>query len=247
MARGTFLSQVPPVTLRLMIATAVVTLGCVVAAHAGVPQLLEAFVYQPGAVVPGLRFWKLLSAVFVTGTDPMGFLFGLIALYFLGGWFERSFGSRRFLRFFVLSAIGASLLPLSISVFSPSVRAYPYFGNWPVFEALTVALGLLQPRAQVYFYMIIPVTARQLMLLSWGLIALFIVFDGGVTPYLCAIGGIGSGFVLTLGKDMARGPRRWWLRLQAARLERHLKKRAAHLRVVPPLASEADDKKTYLH
>ncbi len=242
MARRFSLSFIPPITLRLMIATAVATIGAVVANNFGLPQILQALVLQPVEVVPGLKLWKLLSYVFVTGLDPISFLFDLLVLYFFAGWFERSFGPRRFLQFFFLSAAGAALLPLAISPFSPSVASYPYLGAWSVFEALTVAMGMLQPGAQVYFYMVLPVTARQLMFLSWGLIALFIVFGHGVVPYLTAIGGIGMGFALTLG---SREPRRWWLRFQAARMERQLKRRAAHLRVIPKNGEEKSDK--YLH
>jgi membrane associated rhomboid family serine protease len=237
-----FLGSVPPVTLRLLIATALATIGCVVANNFGVPQLLEAFVFRPLDVVPHFKVWKLLSYAFVTGLDPIGFLFDLLVLYFFGSWFERSFGSKRFVSFFVLSAAGAALLPLGIGLFSQSVATYPYLGSWPVFEALTVALGMLQPSAQVYFYMVLPVTARQLMFLSWGLIALFMVFFHSPIPYLTAIGGVGMGFVLTLGVN---GPRRWWLRLQSARLERQLRRRAQHLRVVPK--NGEDKKNNYLH
>ena len=241
-----FLSFIPPITLRLMIATAVVTIGGVVARNFGLPQVLEAMSFQPMEVIPGLKLWKLLSYVFVTGVDPLGFLFDLVVLYFFGGWFERAFGPRRFVRFFFLSAAGAALLPLAISPFSNSfsmsVATYPYIGAWSVFEALTVAMGMLQPGAKVYFYMVLPVTARQLMFLSWGLIALFMVFFHGVVPYLTAIGGIGMGFALTLG---SREPRRWWLRFQAARMERQLKRRASHLRVIPKNGEEKNDK--FLH
>jgi membrane associated rhomboid family serine protease len=242
MAHPRFLSSIPPITLRLMIATSVVTIGAVVANNFGLPQVLQALSYQAVEVVPGLKVWKLLTYVFVTGLDPISFLFDLLVLYFFAGWFERSFGPRRFLRFFLLSAAGAALLPLALSPFSVSVATYPYLGAWSVFEALTVAMGMLQPGAQVYFYMVLPVTARQLMFLSWGLIALFIVFFHGVVPYLTAIGGIGMGFALTLG---SREPRRWWLRFQAARLERQLKRRAQHLRVIPKNGEDKNDK--YLH
>ncbi len=242
MARSRFLSSIPPITLRLMIATAVVTIGAVVANNFGLPQVLQTMSFQAVEVVPGLKVWKLLTYVFVTGLDPIGFLFNLVALYFFAGWFERSFGPRRFVRFFLFSAAGAALLPLALSPFSVSIATYPYLGAWSVFEALTVAMGMLQPGAQVYFYMVLPVTARQLMFLSWGLIALFIVFFHGVVPYLTAVGGIGMGFVLTLGSGE---PRRWWLRFQAARLERLLKRRAQHLRVIPKNGEDKSDK--YLH
>jgi membrane associated rhomboid family serine protease len=201
-------------------------------------------VYRPEDVVPGLKVWKLLTYLFILGSDPLGFIFGLLVLYFFGGWFERSWGSRRFLRFFLISGAGAALLPLAVSFFSPRVASATYFGSWAVLEALTVAMGLLQPRMQVYFYFVIPLTARQLMFISWGLLGLFVIFNASVVPYLPAIGGILMGLILTLG---TQGPRRLWIRFEAARIERQLRRRARHLTVVPPPSREKDDKKTYLH
>ena len=48
-----------------------------------------------------------MTYVFVTGLDPISFLFDLLVLYFFAGWFERSFGAKRFVRFFFLAAVGA--------------------------------------------------------------------------------------------------------------------------------------------
>jgi membrane associated rhomboid family serine protease len=242
--RRNLLGAIPPITLQLMVATAGATLICVLLQNFGIPQVLDAFIYRPEDVVPGLKIWKLLTYLFILGSDPIGFIFGLMVLYFFGGWFERAWGSRRFLRFFLISGAGAALLPLAVSFFSPRVAATAYFGSWAVLEALTVAMGMLQPQMQVYFYFVIPLTARQLMFISWGLLGLFVVFAGSVVPYLPAIGGVGVGLILTLG---TQGPRRLWIRFQAARIERSLKRRARHLRVLPPPARDKDDKKTYLH
>jgi membrane associated rhomboid family serine protease len=226
-----------------MIATAGATLICVILANFGIPQVLDAFIYRPEDVVPGFKVWKLLTYLFILGSDPLGFIFGLMVLYFFGGWFERAWGSRRFLRFFLIAGAGAALLPLVVSFFSERVAATAYFGSWSVLEALTVAMGMLQPQMQVYFYFVIPLTARQLMFISWGLLGLFVVFHGSVVPYLPAIGGVAMGLLLTLG---TQGPRRIWIRFQAARIERQLKRRARHLSVVPP-PPKKEDKKTYLH
>ncbi len=243
-ARRNPFGAIPPITLQLLIATAGATLLCVILSNFGMPQVADAFVLRAHDVIPGLKVWKLLTYLFVLGADPIGFIFGLLVLYFFGGWFERSWGSQRFMRFFLISGAGAALLPLALSPLSPRIAGAEYFGNWAVLEALTVAMGMLQPEMKVYIYFVLPVTARQLMFGSWGLIVLFMVFNASVVPYLTAIGGVGMGLLLTLG---AQGPRRLWIRFQAARIERQLRHRARHLKVVPPPARDGEDKKTYLH
>jgi membrane associated rhomboid family serine protease len=242
--RRNLFGAVPPITLQLMIATGGATLLCVILANFGIPQVYDAFVYRPHEVIPGLKLWKLLTYLFVLGGDPIGFLIGLVVLYFFGAWFERSWGSQRYMRFFLISGAGAALLPLAVSAFSERVAGTTYYGNWAVLQALTVAMGMLQPEAKVYFYFVLPISARQLMYLSWGLIGLFIVFNASVVPYLPAIGGVVMGLLLTVG---AQGPRRLWLRFQAARIERQLRRRSSHLKVVPPPSRDGEDKKTYLH
>ncbi len=231
------LASVPPVTLRLVVATGVTTLLCVVTSHLGHEEVLEAFLLRPYQVIPGLRVWKLVSYLFVSGLDPIDFLVSLAVLYFFGAWFERSWGPRRFLFFYVASGAGAALGTTIVGLFSSAVARSPYFGIWPVMEALTVALGVLEPNSEVYFYFLLPVKARLLMFLSWGLLLLFIVFSGSPVPYVAAAFGAVMGLALTLG---AGGPRRALLRLRAAWIERQLARRSRHLKVVRPEDEQKD-------
>ncbi len=240
-----FARGVPPITLRLLVACGVTTLVCVIASHLGAPQLLEAFVLRPAEVVPGLRVWKLLSYALIAGIDPLDFLLNLLVLYFFGAWFERSWGPRRFLWFVTLSAAGAAAVAVLVGLVSPAVAGYPYAGIWPIMEALTVAMGLLDGDSQVYFYLLFPMKARTMMYASWGLIALYAIFSGGLVPFVTVLGGVGMGLALSLG---AGGPRRLWLRIRAGQIERQLKRRARHLSVVPPPSRDQDGgPKTYLH
>ncbi len=241
-----FLARVPPTTLKLLIATGVTTLACVIAGHLGFPQLLEAFTLQPSDVIPGWKAWKLLSYVLVAGLDPLSFVLNLLFLYFFASWFEQMWGPRRFIKFYAFSAGGAALFVVLLGLVWPAVAVTPYLGIWPVMEALTVAMGMLQPNMVINFYMIFPLRAKTMMYLSWGLLALFVVFHGTIVPFLDVIGGIGMGFALTVG---ANGPRRLWLSFRAAQIERQLRRRAGHLKVVPPPERKEPerDPKTYLH
>jgi membrane associated rhomboid family serine protease len=239
-----FMARVPPTTLKLLIATGVTTLTCVVALNFGYPQLAQAFVLQPGQVLPGLKVWKLLSYMLFEGTEPIGFLIDLVVLYFFAAWFEQSWGPKRFITFYAIAGGGSAVLVVLLGLVSPTVAAQPYFGIWPVLEALTVAMGMLEPNTQISFYMLFPMRARVMMYLSWGLIALFVVFHGTVVPYLTVLGGVGVGLALSIG---ANGPRRLWLNFRAAQIERQLRRKSGHLKVVPPPERKEADPKTYLH
>lgn len=239
-----FLARVPPTTLKLLIATGVTTLACVIAMHLGYPLVLEAFILQPDQVLPGLKVWKLLSYLLVAGLDPLSFILNLLFLYFFAGWFEQMWGPRRFIKFYAFAGGGAALTVVLLGLLWPAVAASQYLGIWPVMEALTVAMGMLQPNMVINFYMVFPLRARTMMYLSWGLIALYIAFHGSVVPFLDVIGGVGMGFALTVG---ANGPRRLWLNFRAAQIERQLRRKSGHLKVVPPPERKEADPKTYLH
>jgi membrane associated rhomboid family serine protease len=243
---GGWLGRVPPITLRLVIATLVATLLCIIAANAGAPDVLSAFLLQPEEVIHRFKVWKLLSYLFVQGGDPIGFLFGLLVLYFFGSWFERRWGPKRFLTFFLASGAGAGALVVLAGLLSERVSQFPYSGNWAAIEALTVAMGLGEPDAEIYLYMLFPVKARTLMFGSWVLLGLFMVFAGTPVPYLNAMGGVVMGLALTVGSG---GARKIWLRFQVSRIERSVRRRARHLKVVPPAERPSEDsgKKTYLH
>jgi membrane associated rhomboid family serine protease len=239
-----FLARVPPTTLKLIVATGVTTLACVIALNFGHPQLAEAFLLRPADVLPGLKVWKILSYMLFEGTEPLQFLIDLVVLYFFAAWFEQTWGPRRFITFYAIAGAGSALLVVLLGLVSHTVAAQPYFGIWPVMEALTVAMGMLEPNMQINFYMIFPMRARTMMFLSWGLVALLIVFNGSIVPYLAVIGGIGMGLALSLG---ANGPRRLWLSFRAAQIERQLRRKSGHLKVVPPPERKEADPKTYLH
>jgi membrane associated rhomboid family serine protease len=242
---GGLLRRIPPTTLRLMIATVVATLLGVIARNAGRPEVLDAFLLRPREVVPGLRVWQLLSYLFIQGTGAIDLLLGLLVLYFFGSWFERRWGSRRFLFFFVASGAGAGAFVVLLGLLSSRIASEPYYGIWAVAEALTVALGVSEPDTEIYLYLMFPMKARNLMFASWVLLGLFAVFAGSPIPYLNAIGGAAMGGVLTAGFG---GPRQAWLRFRASRIERELRRRARHLKVVPPTKGDVEgDKKTYLH
>jgi membrane associated rhomboid family serine protease len=102
--------------------------------------------------------------------DFFGLLFGSLWLWWVGGTLERSWGRKRFTRFFIAMII----LP-SISLFIGSVLLKSLgisflgsfdtqlFGLWTPIAGLTVAWSLLNPEQIIRIYFVIPVKAKYLM------------------------------------------------------------------------------------
>src|SRR3954447_15100977 len=71
---------------------------------------------------PGLfrgEVWQPVTALFVH-FDPIGFLFNMVGLWFVGAFIEREHGTRRFLALFFASGILANLAIAGLSYRGPT-------------------------------------------------------------------------------------------------------------------------------
>ena len=80
------------------------------ALFAGAPSGLELYSYNN----PQFRVWQIITSVFLHA-DWVHLALNMLALWSFGRVLERVWGGRRFLQFFLLCGIGASLLHLSVN------------------------------------------------------------------------------------------------------------------------------------
>src|SRR6476661_8893228 len=74
------------------------------------------------AIGPGLLHgepWQALTSLFVH-FDPLGFIFNLIGLWFVGAFIERTQGTRRFVTLFFTAGILANVAIAVVSEFRPA-------------------------------------------------------------------------------------------------------------------------------
>jgi membrane associated rhomboid family serine protease len=171
------------------------------------------------AVLAG-QVWRIATYPLVH-TSAFGLIVSAIVLFLFGRFFETQWGSRDYLRFFVVSAVGAALLAIPISF---AVRWLLNFndvamaaGPGPIFDAMLMAMALTLPNSNVLLGFVLPVRARNLVYVLLGIEVISAVMNGAATLSV-TLGGLAMGYLLVTGnwrigrvvaRQMAkRGPRR---------------------------------------
>jgi len=173
----------PVVKQLLILNTAIFILLALLSVYA--PRLAQITVVLFGVVpvdtVFSLRLWQPLTYLFLHA----GFwhlFFNMFALWMFGTPLERDWGGRRFLRYYLLTGVGAGVLNVAVSLIwgGPSATI-PTIGASGAIYGLLLAFGLLYPRQPILIWFVLPVPA-------W----LFVSIYGGIT-FLSALQGPGSG------------------------------------------------------
>jgi len=172
----TFGGRVPPAVGGLIVATALASLGGVVAERSGAHVLAE-LALVPSALLGG-ELWRLVTWPLVE-TDPLSLLFAGLTLYWFGRDLCLAWGPRRFLLTFfgVAAAAGLVTTLLGVLAFGGLLGAV-YAGSWAVLSALVIAWATLFPERQILLMFALPMSGRALLWVTVGITLLYAVFGG---------------------------------------------------------------------
>jgi|APTNR8051073442_1049403.scaffolds.fasta_scaffold02490_10 rhomboid family protein len=134
--------------------------------------------------------WQLLTFQFMHA-DIWHLFFNMFAIWMFGIELENSWGSRRFLFYYLLTGIGAGLVQLAISA-GPTIGA-----SGGVFGVL-LAFGMMNPDRKIFIFPIfIPIKAKYFVMIYAGL-ELFLGITGSSdgVAHLAHVGGAVAGFLL---------------------------------------------------
>ncbi|NOK34926.1 DUF1751 domain-containing protein [Corallococcus exercitus] len=174
--------------------------------------------------VLGLRVWQLFTYAFVA-TDALGIIFGGIIIWSIGGFLESTWGSRRLLMASVGITVLAGLITVLLSLVMPMANLYA--GGTVMTTVLWVAYGLVIGRGQTNFWGI-PLTGNWFAAIGAGFTVLRLLTAPAwqvMAPELISL-------VLIFAYVRGASPKRLMLQLQHWRLQRQLRDRSKHLRVV---------------
>ncbi|MGA9120682.1 MAG: rhomboid family intramembrane serine protease [Bacteroidota bacterium] len=156
--------------------------------------------------------WQLLTYMFMHG----GFwhlFFNMLALWMFGMELENTWGSRKFLIFYLICGLGAGITNLLVA---PLVgQAAPTIGASGAVFGVLIAFGMLFPDRPIYLYFLLPVKAKYFIAVYIGL-ELFYGVTGTAdgVAHFAHLGGAVVGFVYLLN-DMNLLPfRRWFSALR---------------------------------
>jgi rhomboid family protein len=164
-----------------------------------VPQISLYLALVPAAVVERLFIWQPLTYMFVHA-GLFHILFNMLALWMFGTDLERAWGSRFFVRYYLVTGIGAAAVTILLSLaplpFASVFYYAPTVGASGAIYGVLLAYGLTYPNRPVYLYLLFPIPARVFVLIM-GAIALFssVSGGGGNIAHSAHLGGLVVGYV----------------------------------------------------
>ena len=177
------------------------------------PMIEAHLVLGPGFLAG--EVWQALTSLFVN-VNPLGFLFNLIGLWFIGAMIEQIQGTRRFVTVFLAAGVLANLAIAVVWRLRPFAPPIYDDGCWNSVLALYVVFGRIHGRTQTRVLGGLFLQARTLAIIfvAWSALANLARLDwGGLAGTLVAAGiGYLGGTRGGLGEA--------WAALKARRLRR---------------------------
>ncbi len=157
-----------------------------------------------GFSVPGFltRPWTVVTYMFVHGGFMHVFM-NMLALFFFGPPLEQKWGSRFFLRFYLVTGLGAAAFSVLLySLTGPTIMV----GASGAIFGILVAFALNWPDAKIFLYFVFPVPAKWFVA-ALGAFTLLSTVQGSAdgVAHWAHLGGLVTGFVyLRFGERIGR-------------------------------------------
>lgn len=196
----------------------------------------------PADVFARWQLWQPLTYIFLHG-GVMHLLFNMLALFMFGSALERTWGTREFLRYYLVCGVGAGLVHWLVSMSSP----VPVIGASGAVFGLLLAFGLLFPEQIILLWGIAPIKAKYFVL-GYGLLELLAATSGpqGGVARFAHLGGLVTGFLYLksetllwpVKRRLGRVRRTLAARSESADAERRERRQAEIDRILEKIQSE---------
>lgn len=172
------------------------------------PSLNQFFIYYfaliPSFVVKRFFIWQLATYLFLHG-GIWHILFNMLALWMFGSDLETTWGTRRFLRYYFFTGIGAGLCVVALNYFfsNPNV---PTIGASGAIYGILMAWAVLWPDRIILFSFLFPMKVKYFVMI-FGAIELLNSFNvnSGVSSF-AHLGGMAVGYLfLKMPRTRGRG------------------------------------------
>lgn len=187
---GSFASRggIPPGVKWLLIVQGAIflTLFLSQAFHLGIGEYSYYLSLVPELVVKGLAFWQLVTYSFMH-YEPMHFVFNGLTLWFMGTALENIWGTKRFLQFYFICAVGGGILGVLFGFLTGDTKT-PTVGSSGAGFGLLVAFGVLFAEQTIVFF-IFPLKAKYAAMILCA-VQFLLVLTPSRTAYSVHIGGI---------------------------------------------------------
>lgn len=150
---------------------------------------------MPSKILAGQNTWTVITNIFMHAS-PTHLFMNMLSLMFLGGFLERILGRRRFIVFYILSGIFASLFFVFMAlVFRSELNSLAVGASGAIF-GIAGLLAVLTPRLPVYILFIpiaVPMWFASILILA--IMWLFSVVGGLPIGNTAHLGGLIAGVI----------------------------------------------------
>jgi len=205
-----FGSPLTPIVKKLLIISVVVFLLQAIVGR----QMDLIFGLVPVLVWHKYFLWQLGTYIFLHG-DFFHLLFNLFALWMFGCELERSWGSKLFLKYFLVTGIGAAICTVLITPGLP----VPTIGMSGAIYGILLAYGWSFPNRLIYIYFLFPIKAKYFVMI-FGAIELFSSLGGtgGGIAHITHLGGMVFGILYLNYPKIWRFSDKYYMRWKRSRL-----------------------------
>ena len=201
-------------------------------------------ILQGGALVPAFvwsgQVWRLVTWAFFE-MNPLGLIFGALALFWFGSDLVRLWGPVRFLATYLgLAAAAAGVTCLLAPVWTPLLRLVAV-GAWPVISALIIAWAIAYPTRDIFVYFVLPLHGRNLIYATLAGTLLFALLSGSIASF---VPHFAAELIALLA--LRRSPLgELWTKVKFELAYRRWRHRSRNLREVPRQESRDEDPRWY--
>jgi membrane associated rhomboid family serine protease len=175
---------------------------------ATMPGGQQALALFPGFI--GARPWTLVTYQFVHGNSLFWFFISMLVLWIMARPIEESWGSPRFLVFWLISTFGASLTAAAL--------ARPLYGDVGFGTCLLFTFATLYPEVEFRLFFIIPVKVKYLAVIA-AAILVYSSLSYGIIGGLANIAGVSAGYLFFLATRRLPSRRKIAFELKKRRAE----------------------------
>lgn len=179
-------------------------------------SLVHWLVLTPGSLLDG-HVWKLLSTSLFT-TSTFAFVLDLLILWMFMPFLEGEWGTRRFVRFAVITSLVGNLVGCAIGLLLGGLATQaPISGMSPFVFAAMVGYGMQFGDRNVQFFGVIPMKGKTLAIGMAAVLVLVTILNQDWVFGGAQIGAMAAAWFLTSGRFT---PRLWVLQWRRARLRK---------------------------
>jgi membrane associated rhomboid family serine protease len=152
--------------------------------------------------------WQLVTYMFLHG-GLLHLFFNMLFLWMLGSELERYWGSREFVKYYLVTGVGAGVINALVQPHS----GVPIIGASGAVFGLIIAFGMAFPNRELLLYFVIRIKAKHFAVLIGllELISLFALPNAGVARF-AHLGGLVVGYFYLKWEKFSYPLRRWYAR-----------------------------------